>query len=155
MLCRKALGALPLAVVIAIVGCGSGSEFETAVIRGTVTCNGQPVSAGTLSFAPMGEANQTMVGPGTIAPINPDGTFEAEVVVGAVRVGFTAPDIAGLEEEAAGTGEDAAEAKAALEAAKKAGPVTCNAPAEREIQVVAGENNIDIELVKADAREFD
>jgi hypothetical protein len=143
--------------LVLAAGCGGGEDFEMAVIRGKVTCNGELVPGGTLSFAPLGEdeGGTNIVGRGTLASIKPDGTYETQAVVGRLRIGFAKPDVADLEEEAAGGGEDADAAKKLLEAAKKLVDLPCNRPSEEEFQVVAGENTIDIELIHVDPREFD
>jgi hypothetical protein len=149
--------ALCVVLLAGLSGCG-GEEFATAVVKGRVTCNDQPVPGGTLTFVPVPDERTTNAGPGGTASINPDGTYETRAVIGPVNVVFSRPstdDIPELEEAAKGTGEAAEDAKAELEMAKKLTAVRCNAAEREELEIKDGENVHDIELIFQDPREFD
>lgn len=87
-----------LAATAALTGCGPAGAFDTVTLHGTVTCDGQPVTEGTLDFMPLPGAGSEMVGKPAAAKISADGTYNAGtygesdgVVPGKKRVTYSAP----------------------------------------------------------------
>ena len=82
----------------AISGCGGGDEFDVVPISGTVTCNGDPLSAGHVQFMPSSGAaseggGSTIAGKMATAVIQADGSYTLTTyeegdgaVVGRLRV---------------------------------------------------------------------
>jgi len=59
-----------LALPLAASGCGSKSERETAIVKGTVTFNGKPLHTGSVVMVPDGG------GPTAQGRVGADGTYE-------------------------------------------------------------------------------
>jgi hypothetical protein len=55
-------------------GCGGADDFETAHVRGTVACNGKPLTMGIVSFQPI-SPNGKMAGKAGYGLIQGDGSF--------------------------------------------------------------------------------
>lgn len=58
------------------VGCGKKSPWETAVVTGTVTLNGAPVTNALIEFIPNGD------GPSSVGDISPEGKYELALTNG-------------------------------------------------------------------------
>lgn len=56
------------ALIVALAGCGSSYQLETAPVSGRVTLDGKPVGPCTIVFTPP-------QGRAASGPVNPDGTF--------------------------------------------------------------------------------
>lgn len=66
---------LALAAITLIVGCGGGgAKIEMGTVTGTVTLDGSPVKAGTVSFIP--DADQRGNGPMSTASIDENGKYD-------------------------------------------------------------------------------
>jgi hypothetical protein len=142
-------------VGLLLAGCGGGGE-PTANVNGSVTYDGQPVTSGNITFAPL----EGTVGKPANGLVQPDGSFTLSTyaegdgaVVGRHRVLFspTAPDVEegeGYEEgedggDAGGGGEhDEAETVEEL-------PFSGLVPEQTEVEVTSGDNDITITLVEA------
>ena len=67
--------------ITAVSGCGK-NEFQVAKVKGSVTCNGKPLSEGLIVFIPAGAAAATsdskssVTGRSASGMIQPDGTYE-------------------------------------------------------------------------------
>lgn len=121
------------------LGCGPEGK-ATAPVSGTVTFNGQAVNGGSLTFAPVGGG--TDVGSPATGQIQSDGTYvlgtysEGDgAVIGRHRVMYSPPS--GEHDE--GANEHGEKGSAA------AGDLVPNVS---EVEVQAGSNEINIELVK-------
>lgn len=66
------------ATILSASGCGRAGDKKMTV-RGTVSCQGQRLNTGLLAFHGPGDAYAA-------APIQPDGTFTAELAPGDVKV---------------------------------------------------------------------
>lgn len=141
-----------LFAVICFSGCGGGADRKpTGKVKGKVTFNGQPVSGGTITFSPAsrpaeGKGNEPgKAGSGTVGS---DGTFTITTytpndgaVVGKHTVTYFPPSTA--EEPGAGHSDETAAANA-----PPASPFAGLVPKTPEVEIKAGENTLDIELVK-------
>src|SRR5262245_52165837 len=85
-----------LVVVTSLVGCGDSSAAK-APVKGKVTAGGQPVTGGTLTFAPQGGIKSVPV----VGQIQTDGTFVMStdragdgIAIGKHQVAYSAPDAA-------------------------------------------------------------
>ena len=122
-----------------LVGCGGGS----ASVGGKVTHDGAPVTGGTLQFRPIAAAGAKDPGMPSSGEIKSDGTYslgrEKEndgAIVGRHQVIYTAP-----------AGQlDAANAKPGD--LPTPSPFEGLVPKQSEVEVKAGKNSVDIELVK-------
>lgn len=56
-------------------GCGRQNDFRTTPVQGVVTCNGIPVTSGTIVFSPVATQGVITGQPGA-GPIGPDGAFK-------------------------------------------------------------------------------
>jgi hypothetical protein len=129
-------------LLVAISGCGGGS-YDTAPVEGTVTFEGQPVPGGSISFIPIGGDGTRAGKPGS-GTIQSDGTYKMSTygtddgaMIGRHNVLFSAPEV----DEAAPESEE--EHSETTEESPYEGLV----PKQSEIEVVDGQNTIDIELV--------
>jgi hypothetical protein len=69
---RRSLLLLSVACVPAVVlllGCSNPNDQNTAIVRGKITYNGNPVTKGNVTFYP------DVMGPAAMGMINPDGTY--------------------------------------------------------------------------------
>jgi hypothetical protein len=134
-----------LYALLGLTGCGGGStDLPTGRVSGKVSHNGQPVTGGTVTFAPLksGVAGGGMVGKPASGPISSDGSFSLTTyspgdgaVVGKHTVGYSAP---------------AVEIDEAMHTENSKPPVSPYAglvPKIKEVEVKPGSNTIDIELV--------
>jgi hypothetical protein len=131
-----------LAPLVALPGCSQGG-YPTADVTGKVIHDGQAVTGGSLTFAPM----TGTVGKPASGIVNPDGSFVLATygkrdgaVVGKHKVMYypPAPDV---EEEPSGDSEEHAE-----QSPSKL-PFSGLVPKVSEVEVTSGSNEINIELV--------
>jgi hypothetical protein len=130
--------------LLALVWSGCDSHPPTGKVSGKVTLNGQPVSGGSVTFAPIAKPG-TQGGRPAIGPIQPDGTYTLTTyaqgdgaVIGRHRVLFS---------RSAGKHEEEGKHDEGKAPAPTADPYANVTPKESEVEVQAGENTIDIELV--------
>ena len=145
---RTALSMLALAgFFVPIMGCGSSGPAK-APVTGKVTHKGQPVTGGTLTFAPMASADATAGKPGKPATgkIQQDGSYtlgtdsESDgAFVGRHRVLYSAPT---TEWETPGWDGKGKPPKPPVS------PYARLHTKETEVEVTSGSNEINIELVK-------
>lgn len=122
---------------------GCGADASLAPVSGTVTADGQPVQGGVVTFTPI--QSEGTVGKPAVGEVGANGTFQLGtnaagdgVVIGRHRVLYSAPT------------PDAAPAEEGKHAeAPPASPYEGLMPKEAEVEVKAGSNEIDIELVAA------
>jgi hypothetical protein len=126
-------------------------------VTGRVSCDGEPLPAGSITFYSLAEDGSVIKGRTTAAYLKEGGAYRTEAFIGTARVVVELPNIADLEEEAAedaGPSDDGAhEARQELALARKAAGMACPLPAERVVEVRAGGNTIDIDLAGAAAAE--
>ncbi len=136
----RLLGCLLLLGAIAgLLGCGSGGASR-AKVKGKVVANGQPVTGGSISFAPaQGIADATPAS----GEIKSDGTFEMMTVkpgdgaaVGQHTVSYSPPFVEQPEWDGYGTPPP-----------QKPIPFAGFVPKETSVEVKSGTNEITIELV--------
>jgi hypothetical protein len=122
---------------------GCGADASLAPVSGTVTADGQPVQGGVVTFAPI--QSEGTGGKPAVGEVGTNGTFQLGTnaagdgaAVGRHRVIYSAPT------------PDAAPAEEGKHAeAPPASPYEGLMPKEAEVEVKAGPNQIDIELVAA------
>jgi hypothetical protein len=68
------LRTMSLSGAIAIAGCGSGSEFQTAKASGKVVFNGEPINLGLVVFQPIPEGKE-LPGKAAYGKLDVDGSF--------------------------------------------------------------------------------
>lgn len=140
-----------------LIGCGSGDQLDVAPVRGTVTCNGKTLTSGDVTFSPIAESQEGMPGKPAFGSIGPDGTFVLTTyesndgaVIGKHRVTYTPalPGQGGDSEEEDGDSEMGEPITASQESMKAAAQsdLPCKFGGTAEVEVVAGENNLTIEL---------
>jgi len=133
------LGAMGL---LALTGCGA----KTNAVTGKVTFNGQPVTGGSLTFLPASasEGDTTSRGKPAVAIVEPDGTYQVKpgtdaggAVNGPNRVLYSAP---------------VADLPPGIELQPGQGPPPTPfdglKPKQETIEIKAGKNSIDVELIK-------
>jgi hypothetical protein len=133
---RSRNAAIALVAALLLVGCGSSDKGK---VSGTVTAAGQPVTGGSVSFAPVaGSASAGRVATGAVRS---DGSFslstdtdEDGALIGRHEVVYTPPSVGG---------------ESADPAAKS--PYHGLVPREGQVEVKAGENKFAIELIPAPA----
>lgn len=125
------------------VGCGGGStDLKTAAVSGKVTRDGQPVSGGSVMFSPKGSSTNKVPGKPAAAEVGSDGTFKLTTyskgdgaVIGKHQVTYT-PAPVEIDE------------KQHTEGSKPpVSPYAGLIPSKPEVEVNAGPNTIDIELI--------
>jgi hypothetical protein len=134
----------PLALVLvtglaAVAGCGGTA---TEQVSGKLTANGQPVTGGSLSFAPIGDGSVAATEPAE-APVGSDGSYTVTkgAVAGKHRVSYYPPPVEQGEAQMwDGTGPKPETKKSEYDGMK----VSPN-----EVEVKAGKNDIPLELVPA------
>lgn len=132
-----------LGLAIALPGCAK-DPFPTAPARGKVTYQGQPVTGGTVTLRPLsGGAAAGNVGKPASGDVQADGTFvlgtktaSDGAVIGKHEVRYAAPAVAASGELKPGE-------------SLPASPYDGLEPQQKEAQVTSGQNEINIELVKA------
>jgi hypothetical protein len=126
-----------LAAVALLLGCGSSDKGK---VSGTVKYEGQPVTGGSISFAPVLDPAKSSAGRVATGAVRSDGGFtlstdadEDGALIGRHEVIYSPPAVGG---ESA----DPAVAKS---------PYDGLVPREPQVEVKGGENSFAIELVKA------
>lgn len=146
-----------LGIAVGIVGCGSGGH-GTAPVKGKVTYDGKPVTGGNLTFAPLGGGTQADVGKPASGDVQSDGSYTLTTymqadgaVIGKHRVSYSAPTVETPEykDEDFKVAEDGTTIPPEP---PPAGPFEGLIPKQTEVEVKAGENQIDVELVKPAGR---
>lgn len=121
-----------------LVGCGASGcgSSDKGKVSGTVTAAGQPVSGGSVSFAPVAGSSAGRVATGAVRS---DGSFslstdadEDGALIGRHEVVYTPPSVGG---------------ESADPALKS--PYHGLVPREREVEVKGGDNKFAIELIPA------
>jgi hypothetical protein len=141
-----------IALLIGLPSCtGGGAAHNVAPVKGRVTHNGQPVTGGSLTFQPtkvVGAAPGETGRPGT-AEIKNDGTFVVSTygtddgaVIGTHRLMYMPPSTATPSVESP-SGDSPEHDQGATAKSPYAGLV----PQEPEVEVKAGGNEINIELI--------
>jgi hypothetical protein len=105
MSARVSLSIIAFASALLPLGTGcSGGKFPIVPAKGKVVCNGQPVTRGSVTFSPIGEAATAELGKPATAALGSDGMFVLSThdrfdgaVVGKHSVQFVLPE--GEEEE--------------------------------------------------------
>jgi hypothetical protein len=128
-------------------GCGGGSDnLATAKVTGKVTYNNMPVTGGSVTFSPISSASggtkPSMVGKPAAGVVGSDGTFSLSTygsgdgaVVGKHRVSFSPPAV------------EIDEAQHKEDSKPPVSPYAGLVPKTTEVEVKAGSNTIDIELI--------
>jgi hypothetical protein len=128
---------VPVLFLLAVGLCGcSGAP---AAVKGKVTADGKGVTAGTIVLSPLAAEGNAFPGKPGLADIRPDGTYSVNIEPGesglakrfAVR--FTPPPL----QLTAATAKDAVIPYAGL------------VPKQAEVEIKAGANEINIELIPA------
>lgn len=98
---HKVAGFLALLAVCSVstIGCNGGAANKpVAKVKGKVTYNGQPVSAGTITFFPVASGKSSEAGLPARGVLNGDGTYELSTygkgdgaIIGKHRVAYSAP----------------------------------------------------------------
>lgn len=118
----------------------SGCLSSTNAVSGTVTADGQPVTSGTITLAPVAAGGSSEAAGGPVSgAIGPDGKFKVAegTVVGKHRVMFSPPAVEQPEWDGYGTPP-----------AKVPVPYEGMVAKESEVDIKAGTNELTIELVK-------
>lgn len=146
--CQCRSFAMPVLVACSIVawsviGCGGGSSQKTtAPVSGKVTHDGEPVTEGSLIFAPTGSGPT----PGKTgrAEIQSDGTYSVSTygkddgaVIGTHEVSYSVPSSMGHDAQGAESAEGEGVSSQVL------------VPKTKEVEVKSGGNTINIELVES------
>lgn len=141
-------GGLSLALIVGCVltGCG-GDGTSKASVSGTVTYNSQPVKGGSITLTPIaGAPDDTPMRPAA-GIVNADGTFvlgtdttDDGASIGKHRVSYSPPSSDWDPPEWDGSGEPPQAPKSEYDGL---------IPSKPETEVVAGKNNLAVELVQA------
>lgn len=125
-------------VVTVFTGCGESGP-KTYPVTGTVTTGGKPVTGGSLTFAPIGVSGDQAIQP-SVTTVQSDGTYKLDkgTVPAKHRVLYVAPVIPWEMPEWDGKGKAPEAPKSEFDGL---------VPKESEVEITAGENKIDIELV--------
>lgn len=124
-------------------GCSGGDDPTTAAVSGKVTRGGQPVSGGTVMFSPRASADKKgPPGKPAAAEVGADGTFTLTTftkndgaVIGKHQVTYTPAPI------------EIDEKQHKEDSTPPASPFAGLVPSKPEVEVKAGPNTIDIDLV--------
>jgi hypothetical protein len=134
-------------VALLVAGCSEGGK-PTAPVSGKVTLDGEAVTSGVLTFSPV--ASGAEAGKGASGVIQSDGSYTLTTyaagdgaVIGTHRVLYTASGGASSEEDTASA--DASDSE--HDEGPPASPYAGLTPKVSEVEVKAGGNEIDIELV--------
>lgn len=132
-----------LALLIGLSGC-SGSQRPTAKVSGKVTHDGKPVEGGSVTFAPIADGGEA--GKPASGEIKSDGSYSLGTyapgdgaVIGRHRVMFSPPSGGAAPAEGSDDGEH--------DETPPPSPYVGLKPKEAEVEVKAGDNVINIELV--------
>jgi hypothetical protein len=140
---RRAARVLLGLLTAVLIGCGGGSEFDTAPVHGKVTYQGKPVEGGSITLRPLATGDQSETGKPASGEVQADGSYALSTygdqdgaVVGRHQVLYTPPYIE--PDRALKPGESA-----------PASPWDGLVPKQQEIEIKAGDNAINIELAPA------
>jgi hypothetical protein len=67
--------AAAIIVALSCSGCGKQSSYEVAVVRGTVTLDGKPITGGKVMFSPTAQGQNAKAGKPGFGTLGPDGSF--------------------------------------------------------------------------------
>ena len=132
------------ALLAGLSGCGAGSGFKVAPVKGKLTHQGQPVKGGSITFQPLGagDAKADKLGKPATAQVGDDGTFvlstygkEDGAVVGKHRVAYMAVFVAPKD----------------YDDKPPPSPYVGLVPKPGEVEVKPGANEINLELVAPQA----
>jgi hypothetical protein len=71
----------PIALCLMVIsGCGDSKDYELAPVSGVVTLDGQPVPQAEVVFQPIGTAEKSAPGPGSVARADESGRFELKTI---------------------------------------------------------------------------
>jgi hypothetical protein len=133
--------------VVFVAGCGGASGPPTAPVKGKVTFEGQSVTGGNVTFAPIAEPGKLESGAPATGAVQSDGSFvlgtntESDgAVIGKHRVSYSPPPESGEAPEWDGVGAPPAAAKS---------PYLGLIPSQQEVEVKSGDNEVTIDLVRA------
>ena len=136
-----------MSCVLVIAGCGGDGRIDVVPVSGKVTCEGQPVTSGALSFVPIVAEGET--GKSAVASIGADGTFTVTTydagdgaAIGKYDVTYS-PPIAGEGEES--DDEEGASATPVVPLSTDH-PCRFGGAVSTPVEIVDGENNLTIEL---------
>jgi hypothetical protein len=139
---------------VAIVGCG-GNQYPTARVQGTVTCEGNPVSGGTITFNPIPEEGAKEPGKSASGIVDASGHFQLSTfkpgdgaIVGMHEVFYT-PPVLGEGGDADDEGNPPPATPAPSPAAKPTGKqklLPCQFGGTARMGVSQGSNDLAIEL---------
>ena len=139
---------IALSVFLSLSGCG-GSDFPVAPAKGKVVAGGKPVTAGSITFTPIGAPGALETGKSASGAVNPDGTFVLSTfdrfdgaIVGKHRVQYTGPEDESSEEE-----EEGGESEGDAEPAPKSTP-------KRQQPSVVQKGEITVEVTKSGPNDF-
>ena len=141
--CRWVSVALLCGGALLGAGCGGGTDDPaTAAVSGKVTRNGQPVSGGSVMFSPRASTDRKQPGKPAAAEVGADGSFTLTTytkgdgaVVGKHQVTYTAAPI------------EIDEKQHKEDSQPVVSPFAGLIPSKAEVEVKAGSNTIDIDLV--------
>jgi hypothetical protein len=139
--------ALSLLAISAFTGCGS--KFPVRAVSGTVVCDGQPVTQGSITFSPIGEEGALESGKSATAALAGDGTFKLSTfgkfdgaIVGKHRVEFAGSE--GEDQDETESNDDGPAARPKTNPSQ-----ACGLAQELILEVKSsGENVFKIELTK-------
>jgi hypothetical protein len=145
---RATFGVVCLAAIAFVVAGCSGDQQPTAPVSGKVTFNGEAVTSGIISFSPI--ASETEGAKSAAGVVQSDGSYTLTTyadndgaVIGKHRVLYSAAGGALTEEDTAAADASEDEHEEETEESPYIGLI----PKVREVDVAAGDNQIDIELV--------
>lgn len=138
-----------------VAGCNSG-EFTVREAGGKVTCNGVPVSGGSIAFTPEGAADSLETGKPASATIASDGTFKLSTygrfdgaIVGKHKVTYLSGEDEDNEEAEGTSDEDLSNRQKSSKSVKKKSAATCVQTKEIIVEVKSsGVNDFSIELAE-------
>lgn len=140
---RLLLATVGLIIGATFLGCSQGGP-ATEPVSGKVIANGQPVTGGSLTFAPITDEPTAPTQP-AVAIVNPDGTFKIEegAVAGKHRLLYSAPSVEWQAPDWDGKGAPPQPPK---------NPYAGLSPKNAEIEVKPGVNEVVVELVASTRR---
>jgi hypothetical protein len=143
--------AFSIVTALSLTGCNTG-QFPVKMAKGQVTCDGKPVTSGSIQFTPIGTKDGIESGKPASATVDSDGTFVLSTygrfdgaIVGKHRVQY---DAAAGDEEGEDENDDGGETVRKSDRQKnKKRESTCVQTEEIILEVMAnGQNNFKIEL---------
>ena len=123
-----------LALFLSLAGCG-GAGGGKAAVTGTVTLDGQPVSAGTVTFV---KSEGGAVREGAVVR---DGAFEAKIPPGTYRVEVTGQKVTGKRKQKGFDGKDEE-----LVITEEMFPARYNTQSELREEIKSGTNTVKLDL---------